>query len=278
MTPEARRDSARSRLVGYEQLIAKERSEGRGNVIQIAPGPELGDQVVAFENVSKGFDSEVLFSDLTFSLPRSAIVGLVGPNGAGKTTLFRLIDGTEKPDSGKVKIGSTVKLAHIDQTRSELDPERSLLDLVGEGVDEVVLGKNRVPVRQYLSRFGFKGSDQQKKVSEFSGGERNRCHLAMLLKRGGNVLLMDEPTNDLDVNTLRMLEEAILEFSGCVLVISHDRFFLDRICTHVLVFEGEEKVRFLPGNFQDYEEKRRQELGTGLFENRRNRYRKLVTA
>jgi len=259
-------------------LIAREKSGGRGNVIEIAPGPELGDQVVTFEGVSKGYDSQTLFSDLTFSLPRSAIVGLVGPNGAGKTTLFRLIEGTEKPDQGEVKVGSTVKLAHIDQTRSELDPARTLLDLVGEGLEEVVLGKNSVPVRQYLSRFGFKGADQQKIVSEFSGGERNRCHLAMLLERGGNLLLMDEPTNDLDVNTLRMLEDAILDFSGCVLVISHDRFFLDRICTHLLVFEGDEKVRFVTGNFQDYEEKRRKELGSGLFENRRNRYRKLVSA
>jgi len=243
---------------------------------QIAPGPDLGDQVIEFDAVSKAFDNIELFSGVSFKIPRSAVVGLVGPNGTGKTTLFRLITGLEKPNSGTVAIGSTVQLAYVSQERNELAGDRSLLEEVGEGADEVVLGKTTVPIRQYLARFGFKGQDQQKMARDLSGGERNRVHLAKVLKIGGNVLLLDEPTNDLDVNTLRMLEEAILNFHGSVLVISHDRFFLDRICTHLLVFEGEGNVRWFTGNYHDYEEFRRKELGGTAFENRRNRYRRLV--
>lgn len=273
-----RHEMARSRIIEYEQLIARETAAAKedDSVIQIAPGSELGTQVIEFDNISKKFGDNLLFDNVSFSIPRSAVVGLVGPNGTGKTTLFRMIAGLEKPDSGKITVGSTVKLVYVDQERESIKGERSLLDEVGDGASEIVLGKRSVPIRQYLARFGFKGPDQQKNIRDFSGGERNRCHLAKVLKIGGNVLLLDEPTNDLDVNTLRMLEEAIMNFQGCALVISHDRFFLDRICTHLLVFEGEGKLRWFDGNFQEYQEWRSRELGDHLFENRRNRYRKLV--
>jgi ATP-binding cassette ChvD family protein len=267
-----------NRLADYERLVAKESAGGDGDstVISIAPGPHLGDQVIEFEGVSKGYDGETLIKDLSFSLPRAGVVGIVGPNGAGKTTLFKLITGDEKPDSGTTKVGSTVKLSYVDQERSSFVGAKSIVEEIGEGNDEIMLGKRSVPVRQYLSRFGFKGDSQQKPVSQFSGGERNRAHLAKLLKDGGNVLLLDEPTNDLDVNTLRLLEEAVNSFSGCVLVISHDRFFLNRICTHLLVFEGEGKVRWFTGNYEEYEAWRVKELGSKLFENRRAKYRKVV--
>lgn len=275
MNNKDRHDLSQNRLREYEKLVAKESSE-ESDLIQIAPGPPLGEQVVEFKAVGKGYGGGPLFSDLSFSLPRGAIVGLVGPNGAGKTTLFRLVTGSEQPDSGTVTVGSSVKIAYADQERADLDAGRSLLDEIGEGASEIVLGRRSMPLRRYLSLFGFKGADQQKKVGELSGGETNRCQLAKVLKTGGNLLLLDEPTNDLDVNTLRMLEEAIQGFQGCAMVISHDRFFLDRICTHLLVFEGEGRVRWFTGNFRDYEEWRKKELGSGLFENRRSRYRKLV--
>ncbi len=280
MSNKDRHNLAHSRIAEYEQLVARETATSKDDsaVIQIAPGPDLGDKVIEFENVSKQYGDTVLYTDVSFKIPRSAIVGLVGPNGTGKTTMMRMIVGQEKPDSGAVTVGTTVKTAYVDQSRESLRGDLSLLDDVGEGASEIVLGKNSVPIRQYLSRFGFKGAEQQKMVKDFSGGERNRCHLAKVLKAGGNVLLLDEPTNDLDVNTLRMLEEAILNFRGCVLVISHDRFFLDRICTHLLVFEGEGNVRWFDGNFKEYEEWRIKELGGKLFENRRNRYRKLIKA
>jgi sulfate-transporting ATPase len=275
-----RNELARSRIREYEQLVARESAAAKSasTVIQIAPGPDLGNQVVEFHDVTKGYDERTLFEQLSFLVPRSAVVGLVGPNGTGKTTLLKLITGKEQPDGGKMVIGSTVKVAFVDQERESLDGERSLIDEVGGGLDEVTVGNQKVPIRQYLSQFGFRGPAQQKRACELSGGERNRCHLAKVLKEGGNLLLLDEPTNDLDVNTLRMLEEAILDFSGCVLVISHDRFFLDRICTHLLVFEGESKVRWFEGNFAAYQEWRSKELGDHLFENRRNRYRTIVKA
>ncbi|MEP0828104.1 MAG: energy-dependent translational throttle protein EttA [bacterium] len=278
MSNKERHELSRNRLIEYEQLVARETAAGKedGSVIQIAPGPELGAQVLEFKNVAKSYGKNLLFSDLSFLVPRSAIVGLVGPNGTGKTTLFKLITGQEKPDSGEVKLGATVKISYVDQERGSLAGDIPLLEEVGEGKDEVVLGKRAVPLRQYLSWFGFKGADQQKTAGQLSGGERNRCHLAKVLKLGGNLLLLDEPTNDLDVNTLRMLEEAILNYNGCVMVISHDRFFLNRICTHVLVFEGEGKVRFFEGNYQEYEEWHRKELGGDFMKNRRNRYRKIV--
>ncbi|MFC1614462.1 energy-dependent translational throttle protein EttA [Gemmatimonadota bacterium] len=275
MNSKDRHQLSQNRLQEYEKLVARESSE-ENDLIQIAPGPVLGDQVIECSMVSKGYGENQLLKDLSVSVPRGAIVGLVGPNGAGKTTLFRMINGSEKPDSGEVKVGASVRIAYAEQERENLDKERSLLDEIGEGADEVLIGKRSMPLRRYLSLFGFKGSDQQKKVGELSGGELNRCQLAKVLKVGGNLLMLDEPTNDLDVNTLRMLEEAIQSFAGCALLISHDRFFLDRICTHLLVFEGGAQVRWFTGNFSEYEQWRKKEMGSGLFENRRSRYRKLV--
>ena len=278
MSNKDRHELSRARIAHYEQLVAKETaaSAKENQVIQVAPGPELGDQVLEFHGVAKGYGGEPLFQDVSFALPKGAIAGLVGPNGAGKTTLFRLVTGAEQPDAGEVVLGSSVIVSHVDQERSEIRGDVTLIDEVGEGRAEVQLGKRSVPVRQYLARFGFTGADQQKTASELSGGERNRCNLAKLLKDGGNLLLLDEPTNDLDVNTLRLLEEGLLAFSGCALVISHDRFFLDRVCTHLLVFEGEGKVRWFEGNYQEYEAWRLKELGDRLFENRRARYRRLT--
>jgi len=275
-----RNEMARSRIREYEQLVARETAatKSAGAVIQIAPGPELGTQVIEFDNVAMGFDGQTLFKKLSFNIPRSAVVGLLGPNGTGKTTVFNLVTGNLQPLEGKVVPGSTVKLAFVDQERSTLKGDRSLIDEVGDGLSEITIGTRAIPIRQYLSLFGFKGATQQKKAGELSGGERNRCHLAKVLKESSNLLLLDEPTNDLDVNTLRMLEEAIMDFSGCVMVISHDRFFLDRVCTHMLVFEGEGKVRWFEGNFSTYQELRHRELGDRVFENRRNRYRTIVKA
>jgi len=275
-----RNELARSRIREYEQLVAREGEDSKsaGAVIQIAPGPELGTQVIEFHDVNMGYDDRMLFEGLSFAVPRSGVVGLLGPNGTGKTTVFKMITAGLKPLEGKVVVGSSVRTAHVDQERESLDGEQSLIDEVGEGVEDIIVGKRTIPIRQYLALFGFKGSSQQKRAGELSGGERNRCHLAKVLKVGGNVLMLDEPTNDLDVNTLRMLEEAILDFSGCVMVISHDRFFLDRICTHLLVFEGEGKVRWFEGNFSAYQDWRSKELGGRLFENRRNRYRTIVRA
>ncbi|MDD3731943.1 MAG: ATP-binding cassette domain-containing protein, partial [candidate division Zixibacteria bacterium] len=280
MSRNDRHEMARARIREYEQLVARETaaSKSAGTVIQIAPGPELGTQVIEFNEVSMGFDNNTLFEGLTFTVPRSSVVGLLGPNGTGKTTLFNLITGHLKSLAGKVVIGATVRPAVVDQERSSLDSDRSLIDDVGGGLEEITIGERKIPIRQYLAQFGFKGPAQQKLAGELSGGERNRCHLAKVLKVGGNLLLLDEPTNDLDVNTLRMLEEAILDFSGCVMVISHDRFFLDRICTHLLVFEGQRQVRWFEGNFSEYQEWRSRELGDRLFENRRNRYRTIVKA
>lgn len=278
MNNKERQELTRSRLAHYEQLVAREAAAAKQEaaVIQIAPGPELGDQVIEFKNVAKRFGDTALFSDLSFIVPKAAIVGVIGPNGAGKTTLMRMLIGQEQPDTGEIAIGATVKFSYVEQERRALEGDRSLLDEVGGGADEVELGKRKVPIRQYLSWFGFRGADQQKTAAQLSGGERNRCNLAKLLKDGGNVLLFDEPTNDLDVNTLRLLEEAILDFRGCAMVISHDRFFLDRICTHLLVFEGDGVVRWFKGNYREYEEWRLRELGSRLFENRRARYRKLI--
>jgi len=277
MSGKERANLSRSRLAEYEQLVAREAAQARddNSVIQIAPGPELGDLVIETKGVAKSFGEKLLFRDLSFQIPKGAVVGVVGPNGTGKTTLFRMILGQEKADAGQVVIGPTVKFAYVEQDGG-LDGEHDVLAEISGGASEIVLGKQRIPARVYASRFGFKGQDQGKLVRELSGGERNRCRLAKVLKVGGNVLLLDEPTNDLDVNTLRMLEEAIQNYSGCALVISHDRFFLDRISTHTLAFEGGGVVRFFPGPYQEYESWRRKEFGKGLFENRRNRYRKIV--
>jgi len=278
MNNKERREMVHTRLADYEKLISREQAAAKSesSLIRIAPGPELGNQVIEFNGIAKQFDEHFLFHDLSFIVPRSAVVGLIGPNGTGKTTLFRMINGEEKPDAGSVTIGSSVELAYIDQHRDVLEGDLPLVEEISEGEADIVMGPHTIPVRKYLATFGFKGSDQQKTVGQLSGGERNRAHLAKVLKKGGNVLLLDEPTNDLDVNTLRMLEEAILNFKGCVLVISHDRFFLDRVCTNLLVFEGEGDVRWFDGNFSEYQEWRQKEMGEKLFENRRNRYRKLV--
>lgn len=280
MSGKERHAMTRTRLGEYERLLARESADSAQNdaTITIAPGPPLGDQVITFSGVSKRYGEQILFEGLDFNVPKGAIVGIIGPNGTGKTTLMRLITGTEAADAGTVSVGASVQVSYVEQERAAIRGDVSLVEEVGGGLDEVMLGKRSIPIRQYLSRFGFRGADQQKKANELSGGERNRCNLAKLLKEGGNVVLLDEPTNDLDVNTLRLLEEAILNFGGCVLVISHDRFFLDRVCSHLLVFEGEGKVRWFEGNYQEYEAWRTRELGTRLFENRRARYRKLVRA
>jgi ATP-binding cassette ChvD family protein len=277
MSNQNRSELSRTRLTEYEKLVAREQAnrDSDGSAIRIAPGPELGSQVIELAGVTKSFDKP-LFADLGFGVPKGAIVGLIGPNGTGKTTLFKILTGQETPDAGTATVGQTVKFAYVDQNRDSISGDVSLIEELAGQSDEVTLGKRTVPVRQYLSWFGFKGADQQKMAGQLSGGERNRLHLAKTLKIGGNVLLLDEPSNDLDVNTLRSLEDAILDFTGTVLVISHDRFFLDRICTHLLVFEGEGTVRFFTGNFQDYESWRKREYGEDVYKNRRNRYRKLV--
>ena len=275
-TPGARRKNNKGRINEYEKLSSRKIDiEDNTLEIQIAPGPQLGEQVIEVESLEKGYGSEPIFTDLTFSVPRGAVVGLVGPNGTGKTTLFKMIAGEEQPDSGTLKLGSTVQLSYVDQHRHDLDAENTVFQEVTGGTEHIEIAGKTINSRSYVGRFNFKGPDQQKKVGELSGGERNRVHLAKLLRRGGNVLLLDEPTNDLDVTTLRNLENAILDFNGCVLVISHDRFFLDRICTHLLVFEGNSKVRWFEGNFEEYLEKRKQELG-GKEENRRSKYKKLT--
>ena len=275
-TPGARRKNNKGRINEYEKLSSRKIDiEDNTLEIQIAPGPQLGEQVIDVESLEKGYGSEPIFKDLTFSVPRGAVVGLVGPNGTGKTTLFKMIAGEEQPDSGTLKLGSTVQLSYVDQHRHDLDAENTVFQEVTGGTEHIEIAGKTINSRSYVGRFNFKGPDQQKKVGELSGGERNRVHLAKLLRRGGNVLLLDEPTNDLDVTTLRNLENAILDFNGCVLVISHDRFFLDRICTHLLVFEGNSKARWFEGNFEEYQEKRKQELG-GKEENRRSKYKKLT--
>lgn len=274
-TPGARRKHNKGRINEYEKLSARKVDvEDNSLEISIAPGPQLGEQVIEADALTKGYQ-EAIINDLTFSVPRGAVVGLIGPNGAGKTTLFRMIAGEEQPDSGTLKLGSTVKLSYVDQHRHDLSPDKTVFEEITGGTEHIEVAGKTLVSRAYVGRFNFKGPDQQKKVGELSGGERNRVHLAKLLRRGGNVLLLDEPTNDLDVTTLRNLENAILDFSGCVLVISHDRFFLDRICTHLLVFEGNSKVRWFEGNFEEYQEKRKQELG-GKEENRRSKYKKLT--
>ena len=275
-TPGARRKHNKGRINEYEKLSSRKVDmEDNTLEIQIAPGPQLGEQVIEAESLEKGYGGGPIFKDLSFSIPRGAVVGLIGPNGAGKTTLFKLIAGEEEPDSGTLKLGSTVQLSYVDQHRHDLNADSTVFEEITGGTEHIEVAGKTINSRAYVGRFNFKGPDQQKKVGELSGGERNRVHLAKLLRRGGNVLLLDEPTNDLDVTTLRNLENAILDFNGCALVISHDRFFLDRICTHLLVFEGESKVRWFEGNFEEYQEKRKKELG-GKEENRRSKYKKLT--
>lgn len=273
-----RRELHRERLAHFEDLVAREKSAERGDetVIQIAPAEHLGDLVVDFKGVNKAYDGNKLMENVSFSLPKGAVVGIIGPNGAGKTTMFRMIGGVEKPDSGEVIVGPTVKAAWVDQHREILTGDKTVFDEISDGLDDVQFGKFKIPSRAYCGRFGFKGSDQQKKVGELSGGERNRVHLAKIVKSGGNLLMLDEPTNDLDVGTLRLLEDAISDFAGCALVISHDRFFLNRICTHLLVFEGNAKVSWFEGNFEDYENMYLKKLGTAVNEGRRAKFRRFA--
>jgi ATPase subunit of ABC transporter with duplicated ATPase domains len=253
MAPRARQAKGKARLNAFDSLRKQEEERLREPVeIAIPPGPRLGDVVIEAKGVWKGFDDRLLIEDMSFSLPPGAIVGVIGGNGAGKTTLFRMLVGEEKPDRGEIRPGETVALAYVDQARSDLDPERRVWEAVADGAENIRVGSRDVAVRAYVSGFGFKGADQQKKVGMLSGGERNRLHLARLLRAGGNVLLLDEPSNDLDVDTLRALEEALLGFAGCVMVISHDRWFLDRIATHILAFEGDSHVEFFEGNYEEY--------------------------
>ena len=277
MSPRARQAKGKARLTAYEQLLASapEHRQGPGE-IYIPPGPKLGGLVVESKQVRKGYGDRLLIEDLTFKLPPGGIVGVIGPNGAGKTTLFRMIAKQEKPDAGELRVGETVKLAYVDQSRESLQGEKTVFEEVSGGLDQVNLGQRTMNARAYLANFNFKGPDQQKRVKDLSGGERNRVHLAKVLKQGANVILLDEPTNDLDVETLRSLEDALLEFAGCAVLISHDRWFLDRVATHILAFEGDSKVFFFEGNYQDYEGDKKKRLGAEALVPKRIRYKPLT--
>ncbi len=278
MSPKARQTKSKARINAYDQLVAAAERDALTEIeLQIPTTRPLGDLVVETENLCKGYGDRVLFENLSFRLPPGGIVGVIGPNGAGKTTLFRLITGQEKPDSGTIKVGQSVDLGYVDQSRDSLDPEKTIYQEISGGLDNLEVGKKKMNSRAYVSRFNFRGSDQEKKVGILSGGERNRVHLAKLLRTGSNLLLLDEPTNDLDVDTLRALEEAISNYSGCVVVTSHDRWFLDRLATHILAFEGDGYVHWCEGNFATYEQQRRERLGINDDEPRRFRYKKMLT-
>ena len=280
LSPRARHAKGKARINDYEKLLAEEQNVKLDRVeIHIPPGPRLGDIVIEADGVAKGYGDRLLFEGLSFSLPPAGIVGITGPNGAGKTTLFRMIVGQEKPDAGELRLGETVALAYVDQSRETLNGENTLWqELSDGGRDLILVGKKEVNSRAYCAAFNFRGADQQKPVGQLSGGERNRVHLAKLLRSGGNVLLLDEPTNDLDVDTLRALEEALLAFPGCAVIISHDRWFLDRVATHVLAFEGDSQVTWFEGNFEAYEEYRRAKLGAEADRPHRISYKKLTRA
>ncbi|MEO0340593.1 MAG: ATP-binding cassette domain-containing protein, partial [Bacteroidota bacterium] len=262
MTPKGRQAKGKARLNAYDKLLGEEGKEKEQRLeLYIPPGPRLGNKVIEANNLAKAYGEKVLFEDLTFSLPPAGIVGVIGPNGAGKTSLFKLITQQSEPDQGEIEVGSSVKLAYVDQEHDRLEPSKTVWQVISEGNEHLDLGGRQMNSRAYVSRFNFSGSDQEKKVGNLSGGERNRVHLAMMLKEGANVLLLDEPTNDLDVNTLRALEEGLENFAGCAVIISHDRWFLDRIATHILAFEGDSQVYWFEGNYSDYEENKRQRLG-----------------
>jgi len=279
MSPKGRHAKSKARINSYEDLLHQETQKNiQDQEIYIPPGPRLGKTVIQADQISKAFGDRLLFEDMSFKLPPGGIVGIIGPNGAGKSTLFKMITGQEKPSSGTIKIGDSVKLAYVDQSRDVLDPEKSIWQVIADDQETISLGDREVNSRAYVGRFNFSGSDQQKKVGQLSGGERNRVHLARMLKEGANVLLLDEPTNDLDVNTLRALEEAIENFGGCVVVISHDRWFLDRISSHILAFEGDSRVVWFEGNYSDYENDRKKRLGAAAEQPHRIKYRQLTRA
>ena len=262
MAPKGRHAKAKARLNAYDKLLSEETSEREAKLeLFIPPGPRLGDKVIEAKHVSKSFGNKLLYEDLSFNLPKAGIVGVIGPNGAGKTTMFKMITGAEKPDSGTFEVGPTVKIAYVDQEHTQLDPEITVWEAITGGTEHIMLGGRQVNSRAYVSKFNFSGGDQQKKIKELSGGMRNRLHLAIALKQDANLLLLDEPSNDLDINTLRALEDALLDFAGCAVIISHDRWFLDRVATHILAFEGDSQVKWFEGNFSEYEEDRRERMG-----------------
>ena len=276
-SPRARQAKSKARITAYEQLLMESQDASHSTAqIVIPPAPRLGSLVIEAEGIRKGYGEQLLIDNLSFKIPPGAIVGIIGPNGAGKTTLFRMITEQEKPDGGDIRIGETVKLGYVDQSRDTLDPKKSVWEEVSGGLDEIDLGKRKIQSRAYVAQFNFKGSDQQKKVGQLSGGERNRVHLANMLKSGSNVLMLDEPTNDLDIDTLRALEEAISEFTGCVLITSHDRWFLDRLATHILAFEGDSHVEWFEGNYEDYEADKKRRLGDDALEPHRIKYKPLT--
>jgi ATPase subunit of ABC transporter with duplicated ATPase domains len=277
MAPRARHAKGKARINAYESMLSQEQEKRLNDLeIYIPPGPRLGDIVIQSEHVSKTYGDHILVDDMTFSVPPGAIVGIIGPNGAGKTTLFRMITGQERPDSGEIQVGQTVKLGYLDQSRASLDPEETIWQSISGGADQIVLGSREYNSRAYVSRFNFNGADQQKKVAMLSGGEQNRVHLARMLRSGANVLLLDEPTNDLDVNTMRALEDGLENFAGCALVISHDRWFLDRVSTHILAFEGDSQVFWFDGNWSEYEADRKKRLGISAETPHRIKYRSLT--
>lgn len=278
-SPRGRQAKSKARLTAYEELLAQGQEKAIDNTkIMIPAGPRLGDLVIETDNLVKGFSDQLLIDELSFRLPAGGIVGIIGPNGAGKTTLFRMITGQEEPDNGSIKVGDTVKLGYVDQSRDNLNPKATVWEEISDGLDEIELGKRKMQSRAYCGLFNFRGPDQQKVVGQLSGGERNRVHLAKMLKSGANLILLDEPTNDLDVDTLRALEEALLDFAGCAVVISHDRWFLDKIATHILAFEGESQVEWFEGNYQAYEEDRRRRLGVEADQPKRIKYKPIVRA
>jgi ATP-binding cassette ChvD family protein len=277
MSPKGRQSKNKARIQAYEELLNQDQEKRQKELqIFIPPGPRLGDVVVDADEVRKGYGDRLLVENMSFSMPPGAIVGIIGPNGAGKTTLFRMITGKEEPDAGSLSVGGTVQLAYMEQMRDVLEPEKTVWEMISDGKDELTLGKRTINSRAYVAQFNFMGSDQQKRIGDLSGGERNRVQLALMLKSGANVLLLDEPTNDLDVNTMRALEDGLANFAGSVLVISHDRWFLDRLATHILAFEGESSTFWYHGNYSEYEEHRRQRLGSEADRPHRIKYRKLT--
>jgi energy-dependent translational throttle protein EttA len=277
MNPKGRQAKSKARLSSYDKLMGEEQKEKEQRLeIYIPNGPRLGTNVIEASHVKKGFGDRLLYEDLNFQLPPAGIVGIVGPNGAGKTTIFRMIMDQLAPDGGEFKVGETAKISYVDQAHAKMDPERTIYDIIGDGQEQFEMGGQIINARAYLSRFNFSGGDQSKKIGILSGGERNRLHLAMALKEGGNVLLLDEPTNDLDINTLRALEEGLEYFAGCAVIISHDRWFLDRVCTHILAFEGDSQVYYFEGSFSDYEENKKKRLGGTAAEPKKFKYKKLV--